>query len=78
MSRASRPLCEVFMSDPKKLQVKVKAGDAARHGTDKAGAILPPLLAMGPVRRCYAILLLALCTAFGPCARICICRPFLI
>ena len=54
------------MSDPKKLQVKVKAGDAARHGTDKAGAILPPLLAMGPVRRCYAILLLALCTAFGP------------
>ena len=54
------------MSDPKKLQVKVKAGDAARHGTDKAGAILRPLLAMGPVRRCYAILLLALCTAFGP------------
>ncbi|MDD7476309.1 MAG: MFS transporter, partial [Desulfovibrio sp.] len=54
------------MSDPKKLQVKVKDGDAARHGTDKAGAILRPLLAMGPVRRCYAILLLALCTAFGP------------
>ena len=54
------------MSDPKKLQVKVKEGDAARHGTDKAVAILRPLLAMGPVRRCYAILLLALCTAFGP------------
>ena len=54
------------MSDPKKLQVKVKDGDAARHGTDKAVAILRPLLAMGPVRRCYAILLLALCTAFGP------------
>ncbi|MDY5486349.1 MAG: multidrug effflux MFS transporter, partial [Desulfovibrio sp.] len=54
------------MSDPKKLQVKGKAGEPARHGTDNAGAILRPFLAMGPVRRCYAILLLALCTAFGP------------
>lgn len=54
------------MSDPKKLQVKGKAGEPAHHGTDNAGAILRPFLAMGPVRRCYAILLLALCTAFGP------------
>lgn len=50
----------------KKFKEKVEGGSASRQEPGTAGAAVRPLLAMGAVRRCYVILLLALCTAFGP------------